>query len=118
MFLYSGFTSVNSLRDIRPGEYCGFCSAYVDRKSLAKALLSEYRLPTESSPCIAELQMIDPDGKTIRFLDFIQMSDGSWRDSYGLRADSFENLVPDFLATFAFFEQVPMGTQLVEAQNV
>lgn len=118
MFLYPGFTSVNSLSDVQPGKYCGICSVYVDRKSAAKALLSQYWLPTESSTSVAELQLIDADGQGIYFLDFMKMPDGSWRDSYGLRADFMEKLLPEFLATFTFFEQVPTGTQMVVAPNV
>ena len=118
MFLYPEFTSVNSLADVRTGQYHGICSVYVDRKSGAKALLHQYWLCTELKASIAELQMIDPDGQTIRFLDFMELPDGSWRDSHGLRAEFLEKLIPEFLASFSFFEQVQLGTQIVEAQNV
>ena len=118
MFLYPEFTSANSLATVRPGQYLGLCSVYIDRKSEAKALLHQYWLSTETKTSIAELQIIDPNGETIRFLDFLQMPDSSWRDSHGLRADSLEKLIPEYLASFTFFEQFPIGTQIVGTLNV
>ena len=118
MFLYPEFTSANSLATVRPGQYLGLCSVYIDRKSDAKALLHQYWLSSELKTSIAELQMIDPDGQIIRFLDFMQLPDGSWRDSHGLRADSLEKLIPEFLAFFTFFEQFPIGSQIVGMLNV
>jgi hypothetical protein len=118
MFLYPGFESLNSHRDVPPGDYAGVLSVYVDRKSAAKALLSQYTLHSAVLPSIAELQMIDADGQTIRFLDFVLMPDRSWRDSYGLRADHLGRLLPVELASYTFFEQVETGIQTVEKNHV
>lgn len=122
MFLYPEHVSVNSLADVAPGEYHGVCSVYVDRKTGAKALLSEYWNTSENATSIAELQMVSANegalGSAIRFIDFVRMPDGSWRDSYGLRADSLGKLIPGEIASYSLFEQVQTGTQIVENNNV
>jgi hypothetical protein len=118
VFLYPGFASTNSLDDLPYGQYHGFCSVYLDRQSGAKALVSEYWLPTETSARVVELQMINPDGQTVRFLDFVRMPDRSWRDSHGLRADSLGRLIPAHLASYSLFEQVETGIQNLEKHNV
>ena len=118
MFLYPGFESLNSLDDVLPGDYAGVLSVYIDRKTAAKALLSQYTRQLDVLPTIAELQMIDPDGQTVRFLDFVFMPDRSWRDSYGLRADELGLLLPVELASYTFFEQVETGIQTVGGHHV
>jgi hypothetical protein len=113
MFLYPGFESRNAKADVPPGLYHGVCTVYVDRKTGAMALLSEYTLERASAPGIAELQLVDRDGQAVRFLDFIRMPDRSWRDSYGLRAQSLGGLLPGFIARYRFFESVETGAQAV-----
>lgn len=117
MFLYPGFVSLNSREDLRPGDYHGVCTVYVERGSGAMALLSEYTLVNERTPRVAELQMVEAEGQVVRFLDFVRMPDCSWRDSHGLRGDTLGSLVPAFLASYVFFEQVETGIQRVEAAH-
>lgn len=111
MFLYPGFESLNASCDVPPGAYRGVCAVYVDRKTGALALLSEYTLEGASAPGVAELQMVDAARRTVRFLDFVHLPDGSWRDSHGLRADSLGRLLPGFLAPYRWLESVETGVE-------
>jgi hypothetical protein len=93
MFLPIKFCSVNSPEDLAPGRYMASSTWYGRATDICMVLLVQYARDAGAQPAGVDLLVIEPDG-TLRARDFAWLSDRSWRDSDGARANRLNALLP------------------------
>ena len=98
MFIPIAFESVNHAFVPEPGRYSVSCSLFADRRvdSRARAFLFEYTPSGASAPTICDLVVFESQG-AVRARDFVFLSDRSWRDSDGAKAEDLAALFPQGL---------------------
>lgn len=94
-----GFTSANRSSELESGPYVVGEQVYRSEDGSTTATLTEVCSLHSSIPCAADLLVVLSDGSVL-FRDFMQLADGSWRDSNGLVSEELRDLLPPELGQF------------------
>jgi hypothetical protein len=108
MFLPFQFQSVNHPGHLRAGNYHASCRTYASRDRTTTMVVFEYRLPEADAVSACDMIFISSRGD-VRACDFLRMSDRSWRDSFGARAASLLDLLPQDVAQFELLDEARLG---------
>lgn len=112
MFAHEVLETKNTKEQLPPGIYEGTCSLYTDAKTKIHCLLMEYGIKASDTVTVAEI-IITNEQEEHFFRDFMKMPDDSWRDSYGRRADTLVELLPQEIMSFNLVERFPLEEQMV-----
>jgi hypothetical protein len=99
------FVSLNRLTDVPAGRFLVVESIYRRAGNAPCAAILSELIPEGSNASLgADLQVVLADG-SILFRDFAIDHDGSWRDSYGAKANTLADLLPLELARLKLEQQ-------------
>ena len=117
MFIATKLSSVNAPADVPPGVYGCECHVYAGPASPEAAFFFEYRPELGSEAVAVDLLIVDSAG-AMRGVDFVWLSDRSWRDSSGVRANHLAELLPDELSSYHLVRTQTLAPYANEAQEV
>ena len=113
MFTSQKISSINKTTELPDGLYLPESSIFVDSvASTTYAMFTLYRFVGTDKDMACDLVFVLSDGALLA-RDFLRLSDGSWRDSYGLTAAFLPDLLPPELFTFTEVE-----TNFLESFNL
>lgn len=113
MFMNKEPEGLNQTSVMRPGEYRGVSKVYAPDSGGASAVLVEWGLSAEDEITAAEVLVHAPNGD-LYYRNFLKMSDGLWRDSFGEKQVALGELLPAEILTFKLLESMEMPLQIVE----
>lgn len=89
----NGFESLNSVNNLLKGNYQEITSLYQNEDGSSTAILKEFSHEDTQVTTVCDLIIVLPNND-ILFRDFMLIADGTWRDSYGGRATTIDELLP------------------------
>jgi hypothetical protein len=98
LVLQNDVKSHNSVRDITPGVYKGFCQIY-EPTAGGFVVFNRFSLKSYDNVTVSELIILQPNGDQ-SFLDFVRLRDRRWRDTNGLIKNNLIDLLPLELLNF------------------
>lgn len=115
MFMNQEPEGLNQKAVMSPGEYRGLSKIYAPDSGAASTVLVEWGLSTGNEVTAAEVLIHAADG-CLYYRNFLKMSDGLWRDSFGEKRVALGELLPAEILTFKLKESMEMPLQIVEVQ--
>lgn len=87
------FVSLNKIEHLSDGTYHECCSRYQNKAGTVTTVVREFTKDGDAAPSACDLIIVLAD-VSILFRDYLCMPDGSWRNSYGCRAEKLASLFP------------------------
>ncbi len=116
MFLPIDIDSMNSPNMLLSGKYEAQCQVYQSKISESFAHLYEYSL-CGTSEIVAYDLLVQNSDQSQTFVDYAKFPDGLWMDSYGLKSDSIENLIPVDILDYSLINEYFSGYIHVEGET-
>jgi hypothetical protein len=114
MFLNEDPIGLNQKSSLPAGLYRGEATVYVPTGDVASVVLAEFGPASGVEVTAVELLIHGTDGG-LYYRNFLKLSDGMWRDSFGEKRFSLGELLPAEILEFKELQKIELPFQTVGA---
>jgi hypothetical protein len=115
MFLPIQIESIISPNMLPSGKYEAMCKIYKSKSSESFVHLYTYSL-CGTNEVLAYDVLIQSENKSQYFVDFAKLADNLWIDSYGLKSESIEKLLPVEILGYSLINEYFAGYVNVDGE--